>query len=90
LNIFNWNKIKLVSKQIGAVTLRNVSHRGTFTQNTLGKTLRKLMRSIADGDDYQIPSTIDDEAIVEEIVLINMKLEFIIKNNTNNIKSIKA
>jgi propionyl-CoA synthetase len=27
------------------------------------------MRSIADGDDYQIPSTIDDEAIVEEIVL---------------------
>jgi propionyl-CoA synthetase len=44
------------------------------------------MRSIADGDDYQIPSTIDDEAIVEEIVLINMKLEFIIKNNTNNIK----
>jgi propionyl-CoA synthetase len=39
------------------------------------------MRSIADGDDYQIPSTIDDEAIVEEIsfVLINMKLEFIIK-----------
>jgi hypothetical protein len=34
----------------------------------------ELMRSIADGDD-KIPSTIDDEAIVEEIaVLINMKL----------------
>jgi propionyl-CoA synthetase len=47
------------------------------------------MRSIADGDDYQISSTIDDEAIVEEIafVLINMKLAFIIKNNTNSIKS---
>jgi propionyl-CoA synthetase len=26
----------------------------------------EIMRSIADGDDFQIPSTIDDEAIVEE------------------------
>jgi propionyl-CoA synthetase len=29
--------------------------------------LRKLIRSIADGDSFQIPSTIDDEAIIDEI-----------------------
>jgi hypothetical protein len=42
------------------------------------------MRSIADGDDYQIPS-IDDEAIVEEIFRFD-KYEIGIynKNNTNS------
>jgi propionyl-CoA synthetase len=32
-----------------------------------GKILRKMMRSIADGEDFQVPSTIDDEAIIDEI-----------------------
>ena len=32
-----------------------------------GKILRKLLRSIADGDNFQIPSTIDDEAIIDEV-----------------------
>jgi len=32
-----------------------------------GKILRKLMRQIADGEDYTLPSTIDDPASVEEI-----------------------
>jgi propionyl-CoA synthetase len=45
-----------------------------------GKILRKLMRSIADGDDYQIPSTIDDDAIVEEIALVLEKHEIGIYN----------
>ncbi len=26
-----------------------------------------MMRSIADGEEFQIPSTIDDEAIIDEI-----------------------
>jgi propionyl-CoA synthetase len=38
-----------------------------------GKILRKLMRSITDGEDYQIPSTIDDEAIVGEIIEVLKK-----------------
>jgi propionyl-CoA synthetase len=32
-----------------------------------GKILRKLLRSIADGENFQIPSTIDDEAIIDEV-----------------------
>jgi propionyl-CoA synthetase len=31
------------------------------------------MRSITDGEDYQIPSTIDDEAIVGEIIEVLKK-----------------
>jgi propionyl-CoA synthetase len=32
-----------------------------------GKILRRTMRSIADGQDYSVPSTIDDPAILDEI-----------------------
>ena len=32
-----------------------------------GKILRKLLRSKADKTEYQIPSTIDDVAIIDEI-----------------------
>ncbi len=33
-----------------------------------GKILRKLLRSIADQEDYKIPSTIDDPNIIDEII----------------------
>ena len=32
-----------------------------------GKVLRKTMRSIADGNEYTVPATIDDPAILDEI-----------------------
>ena len=32
-----------------------------------GKILRRTMRSIADGESYRVPSTIDDPAILGEI-----------------------
>jgi propionyl-CoA synthetase len=82
--------IKLVRQQIGAIaSLRNVVIVERLPKTRSGKTLRKLMRSITDGDDYQIPSTIDDEAIVEEITFVLDKYEIGIynKNNTNSIKS---
>jgi propionyl-CoA synthetase len=60
--------VKLVRQQIGAVaSLRNVVIVERLPKTRSGKILRKLMRSIADGGDFQIPSTIDDEAIVGEI-----------------------
>ena len=60
--------IKLVRQQIGAVaSLRNVVIVHRLPKTRSGKILRKLMRSIADGDEFQIPSTIDDESIIEEI-----------------------
>jgi propionyl-CoA synthetase len=68
--------IQLVRQQIGAVaSLRNVVIVERLPKTRSGKTLRKLMRSIADGDNYQIPSTIDDEAIVEEIASVLEKYE---------------
>ena len=61
--------IKLVRQQIGAVaSLRNVVIVQRLPKTRSGKTLRKLMRSITDGEEFQIPSTIDDESIVEEII----------------------
>jgi propionyl-CoA synthetase len=32
-----------------------------------GKVLRKTMRKIADGEEYTVPATIDDPAILDEI-----------------------
>ncbi|MBX9886368.1 MAG: AMP-binding protein [Flavobacteriaceae bacterium] len=61
--------IKLVRQQIGAVaSLRNVVIVQRLPKTRSGKTLRKLMRSIVDGADFQIPSTIDDAAIIPELI----------------------
>jgi propionyl-CoA synthetase len=66
--------VKLVRQQIGAVaSLRNVVIVQRLPKTRSGKILRKLMRSITDGEDYQIPSTIDDEAIVGEIIEVLKK-----------------
>lgn len=73
--------INLVRQQIGAVaSLRNVVIVERLPKTRSGKTLRKLMRSIADGEDYQIPSTIDDETIVEEIAFVLEKYKIGIYN----------
>jgi propionyl-CoA synthetase len=68
--------VKLVRQQIGAVaSLRNVVIVDRLPKTRSGKILRKLMRSIADGESYQIPSTIDDEEIVTEITDVLIKYE---------------
>ncbi len=73
--------IKLVRQQIGAVaSLRNVVIVERLPKTRSGKTLRKLMRSIADGENYQIPSTIDDESIVDEIITVLKKYEIGVYN----------
>lgn len=66
--------VKLVRQQIGAVAaLKNVVIVQRLPKTRSGKILRKLLRSIADGEQFQIPSTIDDEAIVEEITAVLSK-----------------
>ena len=63
--------VQLVREKIGAVaSLRNVIVMQRLPKTRSGKILRKLMRSIVDGDSYQIPSTIDDEAIVDELTTV--------------------
>lgn len=32
-----------------------------------GKILRKMMRSLVDGENFQVPSTIDEVAIIDEL-----------------------
>ncbi len=60
--------IALVREQIGAVaSLKNVMVVNRLPKTRSGKILRKLIRTMLDGKEFQIPSTIDDEAIVGEI-----------------------
>lgn len=60
--------VQLVREQIGAVaSLRDVVLVQRLPKTRSGKILRKMMRSIADGENFQVPSTIDDEAIIDEI-----------------------
>ncbi|MFD2890652.1 acetate--CoA ligase [Flavobacterium chuncheonense] len=60
--------VKLVREKIGAVaSLRTVLVVDRLPKTRSGKILRKLLRNIADGVDFQIPSTIDDPAIIEEV-----------------------
>ena len=77
--------IKLVRQQIGAVaSLRNVVIVERLPKTRSGKILRKLMRSIADGENFQIPSTIDDETIVEEITEVLKKYEIGVYTKNKN------
>ncbi len=60
--------VHLIRNQIGAVAcLRNVMVVQRLPKTRSGKILRKLLRSIVDKEYFQIPSTIDDEAIIDEI-----------------------
>jgi len=60
--------VHLIRDKIGAVAcLRNVMVVQRLPKTRSGKILRKLLRSIIDGESYQIPSTIDDENIIPEI-----------------------
>lgn len=60
--------VALVREKIGAVaSLKDVMVVNRLPKTRSGKILRKLIRTMLDGKEFQIPSTIDDEAIVAEI-----------------------
>ena len=63
-----FNIVKEVRKVIGPVaSFKKVLIVNRLPKTRSGKILRKLLRNIADGIDYTIPSTIDDPEIVTEI-----------------------
>ena len=63
--------IKEVRTEIGAVaSFRDVLVVNRLPKTRSGKILRKLLRNIADEQQYNIPSTIDDVTIIDEIKLI--------------------
>ncbi|KNB60184.1 AMP-binding protein [Chryseobacterium sp. Hurlbut01] len=60
--------VKTVREKIGAVAcLKNVMVVKRLPKTRSGKILRKMIRTLLDGKEFQIPSTIDDEKIIEEI-----------------------
>lgn len=60
--------IELIREKIGPVaSLKNAMIVNRLPKTRSGKILRKLIRTMLDNKEYQIPSTIDDEEIVEEI-----------------------
>ena len=60
--------VHLVRDQIGAVaSLRDVVVVERLPKTRSGKILRKILRNIADGENFQMPSTIDSEDVIDEI-----------------------
>ena len=60
--------IALIRDKIGAVAFyRNTILVKRLPKTRSGKILRKVIRQLADGEQFTVPSTIDDPLIVEEI-----------------------
>ncbi len=60
--------VAAVRADIGAVAVfRRVVIVDRLPKTRSGKILRRTMRAIADGEDYALPSTIDDPAILDEL-----------------------
>ena len=60
--------VRMVRDQIGpVVSFKTALVVPRLPKTRSGKTLRGTMRSIADGEDYKVPATIDDPAILDEI-----------------------
>ncbi len=60
--------VEMVRDRIGAIAcFRRALVVERLPKTRSGKILRRVIRQIADGEDYNVPSTIDDPAILEEI-----------------------
>jgi len=60
--------IQRVRDSIGPVAaFKNVAVVGRLPKTRSGKILRGAMKKIADGDEWEVPATIDDPAILDEI-----------------------
>jgi propionyl-CoA synthetase len=60
--------VQMIREQIGAVaSFKQAIVVKRLPKTRSGKILRGTMRKIADGKDFQVPSTIDDPAVLNEI-----------------------
>ncbi|MCW4152872.1 AMP-binding protein [Halomonas sp. 18H] len=60
--------VEMVRQRIGAVAcFQRAEIVERLPKTRSGKILRRVLRDIADGEDYAVPSTIDDPAILEDI-----------------------
>ncbi len=61
--------VALVRRDIGAVAdFKHVTVVEALPKTRSGKILRKTMRQIADGDDYVVPSTIEDAGVIDRLL----------------------
>ncbi|WP_375003805.1 propionyl-CoA synthetase [Gordonia sp. PS3] len=61
--------VQMVRDEIGAVaTFRDVTVVQALPKTRSGKILRKTMRQIVDGEEYAVPSTIEDLSVLEALV----------------------
>ncbi|MEA5458878.1 propionyl-CoA synthetase [Arcicella sp. LKC2W] len=66
--------ITLIRDKIGAIAFyRNTILVKRLPKTRSGKILRKVIRQLADGEQFTVPSTIDDPAILEEIKQVLLK-----------------
>ncbi len=60
--------VALVRKEIGPVAdFKNATIVEALPKTRSGKILRKTMRQIADGEDYTVPSTIEDRSVIDAL-----------------------
>lgn len=60
--------VEMVRDRIGAIAcFKQAMVVDRLPKTRSGKILRRVIRQIADGEEYSVPSTIDDPAILEEI-----------------------
>jgi len=60
--------VQMIREQIGAVaSFKQAIVVKRLPKTRSGKILRGTMRKIADSKDFQVPSTIDDPAVLDEI-----------------------
>ncbi len=58
-----------VREAIGAITCyKDTVVLARLPKTRSGKTLRKTLNKIVNGQEYQVPSTIDDPAVISEII----------------------
>jgi propionyl-CoA synthetase len=61
--------VALVRRDIGAVAdFKHVVVVEALPKTRSGKILRKTMRQIADGEDYVVPSTIEDAGVIDQLI----------------------
>ncbi|SEE53292.1 propionyl-CoA synthetase [Arthrobacter alpinus] len=61
--------VALVRREIGPVAdFKNATVVEALPKTRSGKILRKTMRQIADGDDYTVPSTIEEPSVIDALL----------------------
>lgn len=74
--VLNTDVIALMRQEIGAIScFKHLFLVKRLPKTRSGKILRKVMRQIANGEDYTIPSTIDDPKSLEELASVISSLE---------------